>query len=55
MNEWALLKEGRVVNVVMTNMCKSHMQKKYPDFEVADIYRLPAHVQEGYRYWNERP
>lgn len=55
MNEWALLKNGRIINVVMTSLPKTHMQQTYPNYEVADLYSLPPEVQQGYHYWNERP
>lgn len=55
MNEWALLKNGRIVNVVMTSRVKSEVQRMYPGFEVADLYSLPPHVQQSYQYWNDRP
>jgi hypothetical protein len=55
MNEWALLKGGRIVNVVMTSRVLSEVQRMYPDYEVANLYSLPAPVQQAYPYWNERP
>jgi hypothetical protein len=54
-NEWALLKGGRIVNVIMTSSGKKHMQEHYPEHEVADINSLPTHVREAYQYWRERP
>lgn len=53
--EWALLENGKIVNVVMSNRCKAHMQEAYPDYEVAHLYSLPVGVVEAYRYWRERP
>jgi hypothetical protein len=53
--EWALLKDGRIVNVVTTNRCKRHMQERFPDYEITELYRLPDDVKQRYRYWSERP
>jgi hypothetical protein len=53
--EWALLKNGRIVNVVTTTMCKRRMQERYPDYEVAWLYSLPDEVKQQYQHWNERP
>ena len=55
MNEWALLKDGQIVDVITTVGTKSEVAKQYPDFEVADLYSLSSTVQKRYRYWNQRP
>ena len=55
MNKWALLKNGHIVNVVMTSRVLSEVQRMYPDHEVADLYSLPPAVQQAYPYWHERP
>lgn len=55
MNEWALLKNGQITDVITTVSTRSEIQRQYPDFQVADIYSLPAHVQKQYRYWFDRP
>jgi hypothetical protein len=54
-HEWALLKNGQIVNVVTTTACKRDIQKRYPTHEVAWLYGLPAEVRWAYRYWDERP
>lgn len=55
MNEWALLKGGRIVNVIMTSRMKSEVQRMYPEHEVEDLYSLPSNVQQAYPHWNDRP
>lgn len=55
MSEWALIKDGHIVNVVMTPKSQAEVQESYPDFEVKDLYSLEAAVLEGYPYWRERP
>lgn len=55
MNEWALLKNGHIVNVILTSRVQSEVQRMYPGYEVANLYELPASVQQAYQYWAERP
>lgn len=52
---WALMRGGRIVNCVTTALPLTVVQSRYPGYEVADLYSLPVHVQEAYRYWDERP
>ena len=55
MNEWALLKDGQIVDVITTVGSKTEVAQQYPDFQVADIYSLPSTVQKRYRHWKQRP
>lgn len=55
MNEWALLKDGQIVNVVNTTMCKRHVAERFPGHEVQSLYSVPADVLERYEYYRERP
>lgn len=55
MNEWALLKDGQIVDVITTVGTKSEVQKWYPQYEVADLYSLSDAIQKAYRHWRERP
>jgi hypothetical protein len=55
MNEWALLKGGRIVNVVTTTKCKRHMMECHPGHEVQSLYGLPPDVLEAYEFYRERP
>jgi len=55
MNEWALLKDGQIIDVITTVGTKSEVHKQYPQYEVADLYSLPTTVQQRYRFWDERP
>jgi hypothetical protein len=55
MNEWALLKAGKIINIIMTSRVKSEVERMYPGYQVADVYGLPPHVRQAYGYWNERP
>lgn len=55
MNEWALLRDGQIIDVITTVSAKSEVQKQYPQCEVADLHSLSDATQKAYRYWNERP
>ncbi len=55
MSEWAILKNGEIVDVVTTGLSRSEMQRKYPNYQIEDIYGLPSDVQQRYQYWDERP
>jgi hypothetical protein len=55
MREYALIRAGEIVNVVMTAGPIAAVQESYPDFQVRDLYALPADVQKRYRFWDERP
>lgn len=55
MSEWALLRNGRIVNVVTTAHGIEQVRDTFPDYEVADLWSLPSTTQEAYQYWNERP
>jgi hypothetical protein len=55
MNEWALLRNGRIVNVVTTNCSKTEVEQHYPSCVVRDLYSLPSSVLEQYEYWSTRP
>jgi len=55
MTEWALLRNGKIVNVVTTYANLEEMQKSYPGYVIKDIYTLPDSVLQKYQYWNERP
>ena len=55
MNQFALLSNGAITNVVATNRTKAEVEKLHPDYQVADLWALPSNVQEAYQFWNERP
>jgi hypothetical protein len=55
MNEWALLKDGHIVDVITTVATRSEVAKQYPGHQVADLHGLPPTVQKRYRYWDGRP
>jgi len=54
-NEWAIMKEGHVVNVITTVQSRQETQQQFPDYEIADIYSLPSHQQKQYEHWFDRP
>jgi hypothetical protein len=53
--EIALLKDGRIVNVVTTSASKIALQERWPEYEVRDLEDVPMHVRSNYQYWSERP
>jgi hypothetical protein len=55
MTEWALLREGRIINVVTTSATITTVREWHPNYQVRDLYSLPAEVQRAYRYWDDRP
>lgn len=61
MTEWAILKAGEIINVMLLNdadgreRAEKAAQRLGPGFEVAPLESLPRETQERYRYWNERP
>lgn len=54
MNQWALLKDGAIVNVVTTTICKRHLMEQFPGHEVKSLYSLPTDVLEAYEFYRER-
>lgn len=54
-NEWALLKDGQIVDVITTVGSRGEVAKQYPNFQVVDLYSLSSTVQKRYRYWTQRP
>lgn len=55
MHEWALLRSGWIVKVITTAQTRSQVSKRYPMYQVVDIYTLPSHVQDAYPFWRQRP
>lgn len=55
MTEWALLRNGRIVNVVTTDATQGEMRAMYPGYVIRNIYTLSDTVLNEYQYWNERP
>jgi hypothetical protein len=56
MTEWAVLHRNRIIKIVTTTKTAKQIKADYPpDYEVKDLYQLPADVQEAYQYWRERP
>lgn len=53
--EYALMRNGEIVNCVMTRASLSKLKQDYPDFEVVPLSQVPANVAQRYRYWNDRP
>lgn len=55
MNEFALMKDGKIANVVSTPRAKDKVQAMYPGYEVKHLDDVPDAVKVMYQYWNERP
>jgi len=55
MHTWALMKNGRVCNTVTTLMPLDQVKEFWPDYEVKELFSLPANVLDDYEFWNERP
>jgi hypothetical protein len=55
MNEWAVVKDGHIVNVITTRHPKRDLQQRYPAYEIVALADLPAKVLKDYRFWDERP
>ena len=53
--EYALLRCGRIVNVVMTTQLRSAVQQRYPQYIVMPLNDVPLGVCEQYQYWSDRP
>lgn len=55
MTEYALLKSGRIVDVVMTGRSLSETAERYPEYEVMLLSLVHSSVQQAYQLWGERP
>lgn len=56
MREWALVRNGYIVNVVTTSKSRREVEQSYPGYQVKDLYaECSRSMQESYQYWNERP
>lgn len=54
-NQFALIKNGDVVNIVTTRSAKSVVRQKFPNFQVLLLSEVPQAALERYRYWDDRP
>ena len=54
-HEWALLENEKIVGIATTCDSKAEVEKRYPGYEIADLYSLSSTVQQEYPYWSDRP
>jgi hypothetical protein len=54
-NQWALIKNRRIINVVTTAGTRASVAARWPTYEVKALESLPQDMLDSYQYWNERP
>jgi hypothetical protein len=56
-SEWAMVKNGRVVNVITTSSLRSRaeLRRKYPGYDMVPVHSLPPSALDHYEYWDKRP
>jgi hypothetical protein len=56
-NEWALCKNNRIVNVVTTSCSLQEMRARYfgSGYYIVALNDLPLSVKQQYQYWEDRP
>lgn len=55
MAEYCLIKNGEIINMVITRETLAQLKAHWPDHEVVPVESVPQGTLENYEYWNKRP
>ena len=53
--EWAMVRDGQIVNIVMTERKLSALKLGPPGVAFVPLSQVSQQMLEAYRYWDERP
>jgi hypothetical protein len=53
--EWAMVRDGQIVNVVTTERKLSALKLGPPGVAFVPLSKVDQKMLEAYRYWDERP
>lgn len=53
--EYALIKDGEIENVVTTSKSLTTLREEHPEYKVMPLVQVDWATKRRYRFWEERP